>query len=147
MNVIGCDFAYCLYPCATIEYGVSIRRTGTDNNSFRARMKYAERGWMCLNRDTSMPSLDLRSVNQPIGDRFCWTIPIDYKVSTDNFAEYQTRRSKDKLTGHSWRLNFAPKPDNGFYLVYGWLLLPEFQQSYCVTDKVMYRLQTHMSTW
>ncbi|PBK93810.1 hypothetical protein ARMGADRAFT_1079313 [Armillaria gallica] len=134
MNVIGCDFAYCLYPRATIEYGVSIRRRGTDNNSFRARMKYTERGWMCLNRDTSMPSLDLRSVNRPIGDRFCWTIPIDYKVSTDNFAEYQTRRSKDKLTGHSWKLNFA------------WLSLPEFQQSYCVTDKVMYRLQPHMST-
>ncbi|SJL12736.1 uncharacterized protein ARMOST_16167 [Armillaria ostoyae] len=42
MNIVAYDYAYCLYPKATLVHKVSIVRIGDDGNAIRAQNKYSD---------------------------------------------------------------------------------------------------------
>ncbi|KAL0953609.1 hypothetical protein HGRIS_004817 [Hohenbuehelia grisea] len=79
MNVIGFDFAYCLFPKATLEHRIAIVHSTSGPHQRDARAKYVERGWrMVLSTKELIPVEKSCFVNgrRFLGDAQCWSIPL-----------------------------------------------------------------------
>ncbi|KAL0953610.1 hypothetical protein HGRIS_004818 [Hohenbuehelia grisea] len=79
MNIIGYEFAYCLFPKATLQQRISMICSTAGPHQQAARDKYTARGWrMIASADeltyTERPCFEdgLRYV----GDPDCWAIPL-----------------------------------------------------------------------
>ncbi|PBK66569.1 hypothetical protein ARMSODRAFT_890216, partial [Armillaria solidipes] len=147
MNVVAHQYAYCLYPKATLIVKASIARSGDDDNAIRAQNKYADRGYRLLFRETSTPTLDFRLQARSVGDRHCWTLPLAGPSTLVNPVEVNKGHRYDELSGHSWTLIFGPEQGDGFLMVYAWLKFPKFKHMLCVCSKVVWSLTPGMVYW
>lgn len=115
MNVIAWDYAYCLYPSATLESREAVF-TGSglsqvDANKFRR--KYAARGLTILSDTQRLPTLDRvkfgGNVRRLVGDKYTWALrlPID-NVAPLRYAHVLLR---DPCVCTAWALewNFYPR--------------------------------------
>lgn len=126
MNVIGYNFAYCLYLFATVCAKESVVHIGSDMNSIRAREKWQNRGWEMVKESTSLRHLDLRTVNRFVGDRYCWRFPCERKLKLSDISANEASCTVDVLGGHSWQLLYPHDDEEGFYAIYAWLMFPSF---------------------
>lgn len=80
MSVISCDTAYSLYPKATFEERTSwICGTNREPRTIAALNKYHRRGWIVAPTFFDIEYRQDYHVGEErhIGDRYCWTIPLD----------------------------------------------------------------------
>ncbi len=147
MNVIGYYFAYCLYPYATVHDRVSVAHIGDNMNSVWACEKWECRGWHMITESTSTRHLDLCTVNRFVGDRFCWRLPYERRLTVSDVVDDDPNGPTDVLSGHSWQLLYPHDRDDGFYAIYAWLLLPPFSQYMCISNRIMRKLEAVMVTW
>ncbi|SJL14191.1 uncharacterized protein ARMOST_17646 [Armillaria ostoyae] len=147
MNVMAHQYAYCLYPKATLIVKASIAQSGDDNNAIRAQNKYTDRGYRLLCHETSTPTLDFQLQSRSVGDRHCRTLPLAGLSTLVNPAEVNKGQRYDELSSHSWTLIFGPEQGDGFLMVYAWLKFPQFKHMLCVCSKVMWSLTPGMVYW
>ncbi|KAG1891198.1 hypothetical protein F4604DRAFT_398097 [Suillus subluteus] len=79
MNIITFDAAYSLYPVATFEERMAIQIPGS--NRLDVVKKYVQRGWRVFAvfgpEHVTHPQLFLLNEKRWVGDRHCWSIPLD----------------------------------------------------------------------
>ncbi len=147
MNVVAYDYVYCFYPKAMLISKASIIRMGDDNNAICAQNKYHDRGYCLLFCNTSTPNIDFRDKPRFAGDQHCWTLPLAGPSMLPKNSTISKGIRYDELCGHSWSLVFGPEEGDGFFMVYGWLKFPRFDQMLCVCSKVMWSLTPGMVAW
>ncbi|KAL0056852.1 hypothetical protein AAF712_016535 [Marasmius tenuissimus] len=115
MNLISYSHAISLYPQSTFRDRVSLlnspspREVGTRNYT-DAIKKYEKRGWKMINSGSGCNALsrhsDLNMFLRRVGDRHCWTIPLDPVNDFVMEGPLQLGRSESSFK-QSWRLIYA----------------------------------------
>ena len=109
MNVIAWDYAYCLYPRATLEERRSLVCRADGPNQVTAEAKYRARGWEivhslppCAPYDRAFPS-GLRFM----GDPNMWRLKLDTAQILPPFppSQHGSRLSTDPVAATSWKLD------------------------------------------
>ena len=112
MNVIAYNWAYCLYPRATLEERLSlVTTTRADAEIEEVYARYKRRGWTII-RDYSIiphitedPSL-IRTCRRWINDKWSWSIalPTDFEHLLPPLNSLTRPLSSDPVSISGWRL-------------------------------------------
>ncbi|KAK1230340.1 hypothetical protein PQX77_006571 [Marasmius sp. AFHP31] len=115
MNLISYSHAISLYPQSTFRDRVSLlnspstEEVGTRNYT-DAIKKYQKRGWKMIDSGSGCNVLsrhsDLNMFVRRVGDRQCWTIPLDPVTDFVTEGPLQLGRS-ESLFEQSWRLMYS----------------------------------------
>lgn len=114
MNVISFEKAYCLYPKATFEERRSLICATEGPAQGVAIRKYTQRGWKMIDknldwaRDVKTSFQVIYHIVRHMGDRYCWTIPLDTTNIPDRLylGEGRPRLTSDPASASSWRLGY-----------------------------------------
>ena len=120
MNVITFNRAYCLYPLATLEQGISLACTRRRSDLESVFNKYHERGWETIRKTKVVQELGLDQsfiMNIPrwLDDEDSWSIPLEYNfpqpISPVN--PHSAALTRDPISATSWVLTRSRKRDVG----------------------------------
>ncbi|KAG2134676.1 hypothetical protein BD769DRAFT_1443076 [Suillus cothurnatus] len=115
MNIITFDAAYSFYPIATFENRCALKIPGSRHRP-DVLAKYIKRGWRVYSvfrpGDVAQPyeSPFLPNVTRWVGDRHCWTVPLDTSGVTPRTALSPSSEqfSWDPSTQNGWKMLTAP---------------------------------------
>lgn len=108
MNIITFDAAYSFYPVTTFEERMAIQIPGS--NRLDAVAKYVQRGWRVYAvfgpEHVNHPKLFLLNEKRWVGDRHCWSIPLDTTGVTPRpaLSLSSERFSWDPSIQNGWRM-------------------------------------------
>ncbi|KAG1754581.1 hypothetical protein EDB19DRAFT_1667165 [Suillus lakei] len=113
MNIITFDAAYSFYPVATFEERIAVQVPGSNNSDVIA--KYVERGWRVYAvfrpEDVTRPHKSPFLLNETrwVGDRYCWSIPLDTTGVTPRpeLSLSSERFSWDPSIQNGWNMKFV----------------------------------------
>lgn len=112
MNIITFDAAYSFYPIATFEDRSALKIPGSRHRP-DVLAKYIKRGWRAYSvlrpGDLAQPyeSPFLPNVTRWVGDRHCWTVPLDTSGVTPRTA----------LSPSSEQFSWDPSTQNGWTIL------------------------------
>lgn len=111
MNIITFNAAYSFYPVATFEERMAIQIPGS--NQLDAVAKYVQRGWRVYAvfgpEHAARPQLFLLDEKRWVGDRHCWSIPLDTTGVTP----------RPQLSISSEHFSWDPSIENGWTMECG----------------------------
>ncbi|CAL1699944.1 unnamed protein product [Somion occarium] len=116
MNVISFENAYSLYPKATFEARSSLVCATDGPKQEPAMEKYKERGWTMVKQTSVAELKDLfhfkRASCRYMGDKYCWTIPLDKDSITElvqpGIGKVSSMLTHDPVAASNWKLIYNP---------------------------------------
>ena len=122
MNFISCDAAYSLYPKATFKSSTAlICKDVNDVRTESAIDKYRNRGWKIYD---DIYDLDYKRdyyafQERWVGDRHCWTIPLDTTSITERvpFIKGSPSLTCDPIVACSWVLRGTSRGEMAYCVV------------------------------
>ena len=138
MNAISYKAAYCFFPRATFEE----RKGAICCNSRRPRQKvaldkYRDRGWDFSQNSREAPDPEFKSLFQLhetrwVGDKYCWTLPLDTKDVVDDTSKYLALGYEPRSFSRVSIKDFDPFTFNGWTMT--WANMK--QHYFLLTDQV-----------